>query len=83
MVRVDLKDLHSIGKNSEEISEELEQFWEFVREDTAANDTETTDAYVKHKRGKTEGRLEGKMEDKLETKRKDRGILKKIKMDSH
>lgn len=39
--------LSTKGKNSKEIPMELEQFLQFVRTDTAANDTETTDSYVK------------------------------------
>ena len=39
--------LSTRGKNFKEIAEELKQFLEFVRGDTASNDTETTDSYVK------------------------------------
>lgn len=39
--------LSTRGKNSKEIPEELEQFLAFVKKDTASNDTETTDSYVK------------------------------------
>ena len=39
--------LSTKGKNSKEIPETLEQFLQFVRNDTASNDMETTNSYVK------------------------------------
>lgn len=39
--------LSTKGKNSKDIPEELEQFLQFVGKDTASNDMETTDSYVK------------------------------------